>query len=162
MLTNLTPIPQELERRAAISKEHGFPYTPQSDPSLIVETGIYRSACDFNFAEPEFEETQNLSFDDRYGFFPDIGGKSTYGVADSIEQIKEYYREEIADLKNKYAIAVTPVFQERENRGKGGGWRWHKWGPYIGKLEPQCEYLDDEDFGEGFKYILTFSIYRIK
>ena len=87
--------------------------------------------------------------------------KNTYGVADNIEQIKEFYKKQIKDKKNKYVIAVTPVFQEKENKGKGGGWRWHKWGEYIGKLNSQCEYLDDEEFGDDFQYILVFDIYLV-
>lgn len=53
-------------------------------------------------------------------------------------------------------------YRNLENRGKGGGWRWHKWGTYIGTLDPQCEYLDDEDFGEDFKYVLCFHLYHVK
>lgn len=66
---------------------------------------------------------------------------SQYGVADNIEQIKEYYKEWID--KSIWVIAITPVFQDKNHAGKGGGWRWHKWGNYIGKLNPQCEYLDN-------------------
>ena len=33
------------------------------------------------------------------------------------------------------------------------GWRWHKWGPYIGTQDPQCEYLADEpEIKEVFVY----------
>jgi hypothetical protein len=35
MLVNLTPIKEEIERRYAISKEHKFEYTPQSDPKFF-------------------------------------------------------------------------------------------------------------------------------
>jgi len=161
MLVNLTPIKEEEERRAQIAKEHKFDYTPQSDPRFLMETGIYQSSCPFNFPEDEFEELQKLSWDDKYKIFPDYA-KGTYGVADDIEQIKEYYKEEVADPDNKYMIEITAVYQKKENAGVGGGWRWHKWGEYIGKLDPQCEYLDDEDFGPDFKYILTYTIYKIK
>jgi len=82
-------------------------------------------------------------------------------VADSIDQIKEYYKEEIEDTEKKYIITATPVFQEKENKGKWGGWRWHKWGEYIGKLEPKCEYLDDEEFGDDFQYVICFHLYQI-
>lgn len=161
MLVNLTPIPEELDRRQKIAEEHGFEYIPQSDSQWIQEVGIYQSSSPFNFPEDEFEELQKLSWDDRYKIFPDFS-KNTYGVADSIEQIKEYYKEEIGDPEAKYTIHVTPVFQDRSNKGKGGGWRWHKWGPYIGNLNPQYEYLDDEEFGDNFQYVLTFGIYKLK
>lgn len=160
MLANPTPIEAEQQRCEKIALEHNFLYNRQSDPQFLLETGIYRSAFAFNFPEQEFEELRSLSFDDRYGIFPNHE-KSTYGVADNIEQIKEYYRSEIDDPDKKYMISVTPVGQDKENRGKGGGWRWHKWGPYIGKLEPQCEYLDDEDFGDDFQHVLTFQLYSL-
>lgn len=160
MLVNLTPIQTEIERRKQIAKEHNFEYVPQSDPQWIKEIGIYQSSSPYNFPEDEFEELQKLTWDDRYKIFPNYE-KITYGVADSVEQIKEYYKEEISDVNKKYVIALTPVCQEKENKGKGGGWRWHKWGEYIGKLNPQCEYLDDEDFGDNFEYVLTFTLYAV-
>ena len=161
MLVDLTPIKEEQDRRKGIAKEHNFEYLSQDDKSLKQETGIYQCAFSFNFSEDEFEELQKLSWDDRYKIFPNFE-KITYGVADNIEQIKDYYKEEVGDKKKKYSICVTPVWQEKENKGKGGGWRWHKWGEYIGKLNPQFEYLDDEDFGEDFEYVLTFTLYAVK
>ena len=161
MLVNLTPIESEIKRRSDIAKENNFEYTPQSDQKYIQEVGIYQSSFPFNFPEDEFEELKKLNWDDRYKIFPNYE-KITYGVADNIEQIKEYYNEEVADTEKKYCLAFTPVWQEKENKGKGGGWRWHKWGEYIGKLNPQCEYLDDEDFGDDFQYVITFNLYAVK
>lgn len=160
MLVNLTPIEEEIERRKQIAEENDFEYTPQSDPKYLQEVGIYQSSYPFNFPEDEFEELQKLTYDDRYKIFHNYE-KITYGVADNIDQIKEYYKEEIADANKKYVISLTPVWQEKENKGKGGGWRWHKWGEYIGKLNPQCEYLYDEEFGETFEYVLTFTLYAV-
>jgi hypothetical protein len=161
MLVNLTPIESEIIRRTNIAKENNFEYTPQSDPKFLQEIGIYQSSFPFNFPEDEFEELKNLSYDDRYKIFENYD-KITYGVADTIEQIKEYYKEEVESKNDKYCLALTPVWQEKENKGKGGGWRWHKWGEYIGKLNPQCEYLDDEEFGDDFQYVITFTLYKIK
>jgi hypothetical protein len=159
MLVDLTPIKKEQERRRVIAKEHNFEYLPQDDKSLRQETGIYQCAFAFNFSEDEFEELQKLSWDDRYKIFTNFE-KQTYGVADNIEQIKEYYKEEVLDKTKKYAICITPVWQDQQS--SKDGWRWHKWGGYIGKLNPQYEYLYDEDFGEDFEYILTFTLYIVK
>jgi hypothetical protein len=159
MLVDLTPIKEEQERRRGIAKEHNFEYLPQDDKSLKQETGIYQCAFAFNFSEDEFEELQKLSWDDRYKIFPNFE-KQTYGVADNVEQIKEYYKEEVFDKTKKYAICVTPVWQDQQS--EKDGWRWHKGGRYIGKLNPQCEYLYDEDFGEDFEYVLTFTLYAVK
>lgn len=161
MLVNLTPITEEQDRRKGLAKEHKFKYVPQDDKSLLQEVGIYQCSFAFNFSEAEFEETKQLSWEDRYKIFPDFE-KNTYGVADNVEQIKKYYKDQVEDPEKKYAICVTPVWQEKENAGNGGGWRWHKWGEYIGELNPQYEYLDDEDFGDDFEYVLVFTIYKIK
>jgi hypothetical protein len=32
----------------------------------------------------------------------------------------------------------------KANQPKEDGWRWRKWGQYIGALEPTCEYIADE------------------
>ncbi len=161
MLSNLTPDTKEIERRIKVSKEKGFRYTPQNDPKWILETGIYQSSFAFNFPKEEFLELQNLTWEDEYKIFPNYS-KAVYGVADNVNQIKEYYKEEIEDPKVKYAIGITPVEQNKENAGKGGGWRWHKWGKYIGELNPQYEYLDDEEFGDDFQYVLVFQLYKLK
>lgn len=61
----------------------------------------------------------------------------------------------------KFAVGFNPIEQDPEN--PGGGWRWHKWGSYIGKHDVQYEYLDDEDLSDiGQNYILCFHIYEFK
>lgn len=169
MLVNLTPNWKEIERRIAIAKEHFFEHIPQCDERLMqYGVGIYQCNVDFNFSHEEFLEfdidkgIHNVPFDQSFKVFAPTYHKAQYGVADSIEQIKEYFKEEIEDLNRKYFITVTPVFQDKDNKGKGGGWRWHKWGEYIGKLNPQYEYLDDEDFGDDFKYVICFHLYEVK
>ena len=148
MLVNLTPNLKEIERRLAVAKEHNFTYIPQTDSTFLVETGIYRDNFDFNFSEDDsIEELERIS---------------DYGVADNVEQIKTYFNKYINNLTEKYIISITPVFQHKENKGEWSGWRWHKWGEYIGTLNPQCEYLDDEEFGENFQYVLCFNIYKVK
>ena len=167
MLIDLTPIDSEVPRCTKILKEELniddndlWKYI-QSDPKLHEETGIYWTLLNFGFNF--FEETSNgkLKIEDEFWYDStnDIG---SYGVADNLEQIKNYYKQQIEDPDKKYFISVAPIFQEKENFGKGGGWRWHKWGPYIGNLNPKCEYLDDEDFGEDFQgYVLVFNCYKL-
>jgi hypothetical protein len=169
MLVNLTPNQKEIERRRAVAEKHLFPYTPQCDASLMQHgDGFYQCNFDFNFSHEEFLEfdidkgVHNIPYDQCFEVFAPTYHKSQYGVADSVEQVKEYFKEEIEDPNRKYFITATPVFQNKENRGKGGGWRWHKWGEYIGLLNPQCEYLDDEDFGDDFEYVICFHLYEVK
>jgi len=176
MLVNLTPNQEEIERRMQIAKQNNFKYIPQSDPKWLIETGIYRSSVPFNFPEEEFVETlDGYDYDEK---LYDINKKENetmrqfnernlenwipqYGVADSIEQIKEFYAKQINDKKQKFIISVSPVYQDKENKGKGGGWRWDKWGKYIGNLNPKCEYLDDEEFGDDFQHLVCFNLYAI-
>ena len=169
MLVDLTPIESEKERcidilksELGISDSEIWKYI-QSDPKLHEETGVYWTLL--NFGMNFFKETK-----DRLGFKNEFWHEwldediciGSYGVADNIDQIKEYYKRQIEDPDNKYFIAISPIFQDKDHAGKGGGWRWHKWGPYIGKLNPQYEYLDDEEFGEDFQgYVLVFHCYKL-
>lgn len=84
-----------------------------------------------------------------------------YGVADNASQVLNYYDklvEKHFEYMNdrKFVILLTPIF--KEDQPKNGGWRWHKWGQYIGKYNPQCEYLYDED---GIDYVYVFNILEI-
>lgn len=169
MLVNLTPNLKEIERRRKIAQENGFEFIPQNDPRLMqYGDGIYQCNIDFNFGLNEFMEFDpekgmfRIPFEQAYESFRPTYHKAQYGVADSVEQLKEYFREEIQDPDRKYFLTLTPVFQDKENKGKGGGWRWHKWGEYIGNLNPRCECLDDEDFGDDFQYVICFHLYELK
>lgn len=76
-----------------------------------------------------------------------------YGVCDSWEQIVEECPRLQAD-REPYVIRITPVV-----KGDNGGWRWHKWGPYIGVHSPEYEYLDDEP---AIEKVYTFSIHLLR
>lgn len=56
-----------------------------------------------------------------------------------------------------YFIRFTPVFNH--HNGAIGGWRWRKWGTYLGKHTPQYEYLDEE---ENIDYVLLWHLYPLK
>lgn len=164
MLVDLTPNFEEIERRTQVAIEHNFLdlYVPQYHKQWKQGVGVYQCNFPHHFSYDEFMEFKDMpcfSYDQSFGF---LGGKKVYSVADNLEQILRFYKKEIEDPDNKYVITLTPVFQEKENRGKGGGWRWHKWGKYIGKLKRKCEYLDDEDFGDDFKYVICFHIYKVR
>lgn len=176
MLVNLTSNIEEIERRKIVAKEHNFKFIPQSDHKWLQGIGIYQSSFPFNFPEEEFiEKLDGYNYIEKlyetnkkegetllqYYFRTLKNQVPQFGVADNIKQIKEFYKKQIKDKKTKFIISVTPVTQDKENKGKGDGWRWNKWGKYIGKLDSKCEYLDDEEFGEDFKYILCFHLYLV-
>lgn len=84
---------------------------------------------------------------------PKLPIEPTSGVCDSIEQFKE----KIDCNAFKDPVFVSFVQICRAAQSFEGGWRWHKWGPYIGEQKPQCEYLHDEP---NIEEVYTFSIYR--
>lgn len=65
-----------------------------------------------------------------------------FGVADNLDQIKNYFKNVIGNPDVNFVIAFTRI--KKESQPKEGGWRWCKWGDYIGDKTPQCEYLADE------------------
>ena len=79
-----------------------------------------------------------------------------YGVADSIEQVIERWPFLVQD-EHRYLISYMTV--RHEDEPDRGGWRWHKWGPYIGTQDPQYEYLADES---GIEQVICFHIYQYK
>ena len=91
-------------------------------------------------------------WDERPGF---AGGRAPYGVSDDVEQILEYIPELENDSERTFVLFVTVV--RRADQESTGGWRWHKWGEYIGKHEPKHEYLyDEKDIDE----VLCWHVYE--
>lgn len=131
-----------------------------------IEPGIYQSGLNFEYEissysdmesyasyEPLNKEGKPIESKD----WKDImEGISPYGVADNIDQIKERFKDMI-DSDNPLIISVTEM--KKKNQPEDGGWRWHKWGEYIGKQEPQSEYLYDEP---NIDSVYVFHVYAIR
>lgn len=84
--------------------------------------------------------------------YPNIDGyHSGYGVCDTIDQWMEHYYESVIESPRKFCVALTKV--RKVDQPTDGGWRWHKWGSYIGSKNPQYEYLyDEKDIDEVYCY----------
>lgn len=67
---------------------------------------------------------------------------SEYMVCDNVEQALEYWKGAVENPDHKYVISLMPV--RKKDEPESDGWRWHKWGQYIGTQNAQCEYLFDE------------------
>ena len=67
---------------------------------------------------------------------------SSYGVSDNVEQVLEYYKNVINNPNEEVVISFFKI--NKCDEPVTGGWRWHKWGQYIGTKNPQHEYLYDE------------------
>lgn len=113
-------------------------------PSVEIIPGIYQINS--------FGGTYILSDFERYPTL-DIG---PYGVCDSYEQILEQCPELVDSTDREFVITLTPVV--KADQPAEGGWRWHKWGDYIGNLDPQYEYIYDEPFIEK---VYCYHIYEL-
>lgn len=78
--------------------------------------------------------------DETHGYF------HCYGVCDSPEQLLELVGDALKADERQFVLSFTHVPKEPGE----GGWRWHKWGPYIGTGLITMEYLADEhEFDDG-------------
>jgi hypothetical protein len=78
---------------------------------------------------------------------------SSYGVCDSPEQILERFPR-LATIPERLLITINEV--RKEHQPDHDGWRWHKWGEYIGNKEIMHEYLADED--DSIESVFTYQI----
>lgn len=85
--------------------------------------------------------------------------KVDYGVADNVQQILEYYADEVSDDNpDHYVISLRRIVKAEEP--ERGGWRWHKWGRYIGTKTPMHEYIHDE--GDEIEGVFCFHLLRLE
>jgi hypothetical protein len=110
-----------------------------------------------NWAEAKTGLNHKDNFEELIRYYRDL--KEFYGVADSVEQIINHpeYKKQFIDSEDKFVLCVTPIY--REHQPKHGGWRWHKWGEYIGDHEIQCEYLYNE---KDIDVVYVFHFYNIQ
>jgi len=117
----------------------------KSDKIENTSTGIYH-LNHFNFRD-------DVNLQETYiNEYPEITG-----VCDTPEQALEKNSTLIMDTDNQYCICYVKIVKSEEPAQ--GGWRWKKWGKYIGNKNPQHEYLYDE--GEEFEVIYWFAIYGV-
>lgn len=114
-----------------------------------IEKGIYEVGhFNFNFCilDYSYENIEELPF---------IDGLNPFGVCDHYSQILEK-SSEIKNSNRKFVISITPIL--KQNQPKEGGWRWHKWGPYIGTQTQTTEYLHDEP---EIEKVYVFHVYEL-
>jgi hypothetical protein len=88
--------------------------------------------------------------------FPEFADyRSSYGVCDNVEQIKQHYPD-VFESTRKFVVCMTPIIHAEETEQD---FRWHKWGPYIGNHKPQHEYLFDE---VGIEQVFVFRILEVQ
>ena len=102
-----------------------------------------------------YGEDGRASIEFQYPEFEDI---NCYGVCDTPQQFMEDYGKVLKDDERTFIVTFCKIEKDPENKGKGGGWRWHKWGPYVGHGIPTTEYLDDEESFDAGVYV--YHIYQ--
>lgn len=100
----------------------------------------------------EVTQIEAASWWDEYGKRPE-----DFGVCDNWEQITSKWPE-ITSSERRFVVGLGKVSKSAQS--PSGGWRWHKWGDYIGTKDPQHEYLYDE--GPEIESIYTFHIYEVR
>jgi hypothetical protein len=92
----------------------------------------------------------------KWGSYPGLpGDHNAYGVCDSPDQFMKVLGPVLAIGPRQYVVSFVQL--KKADEPSEGGWRWHKWGPYIGEQDPQCEYLYDEPVIEE---VWTYHIYE--
>jgi hypothetical protein len=133
-----------------IAEMHG-----QTKTVLKIAKGYYMSCLNFDRVVEQFL-VRHQYFDGGYDEIPEV---PCYGVCDTPQQFIDRYGEALEAHEANYVVGFAHVRKNPEDAGKGGGWRWHKWGDYIGTREHRCEYLDDEDGFEAGVYL--FKVVRV-
>ena len=82
---------------------------------------------------------------------------NSYGVCDSPEQFFGHALGKWIEASEKYyVVSFTKI--TKASQPAQGGWRWHKWGPYIGVHEPECEYIYDE--GDEIQEVYCYHVFE--
>lgn len=79
-----------------------------------------------------------------------------YGVCDNPQQLLARAPWLETDERR---FVVSFVKLDKADEPPEGGWRWRKWGEYIGTQSPQCEYLADEP---EIETVYTYHIYEVE
>jgi len=80
-----------------------------------------------------------------------------YGVSDNVDQILNKHKDLVKDKSTLCFLWLTLV--KKSEQSSSGGWRWCKWGEYIGDYEIQCEYLYDES---EIDEVIAYSFYEVE
>jgi hypothetical protein len=123
------------------------------EPSISLNLNLHLEFSGYEFNQYPFEP--NWQDDTAVRAWAQDDHVADYGVCDRWEQIVEQWPQ-ILSSERRFVISVTPV--RRSDQPDRGGWRWHKWGDYIGTHEPQEEYLYDE---VGIDQVWCFHIIEI-
>lgn len=152
------------------------PSTTKTYFGIRIEPGLYHS----NRMKVFLQECTSHEFVDSYSMFSSFGSILTakeqevmiekndythysthplgsYGVADNYTQVLARYASVLMHPEYDLVFEYRPV--RKADQPEEGGWRWHKWGEYIGTHQPSQEYLyDEKDIDE----LITFHVHILR
>lgn len=94
------------------------------------------------------EEWESFCDNDNY--------RDNYGVCDNHKQVLKEYPELTESPDRNFVVLMTPILKSEQSEKYG--WRWHKWGEYIGDMNPSHEYLYDEP---DIEKVYVYHIYEV-
>ena len=160
MLVDVDPLydsPEKIQKMPQAAQDFWKTLSPESQSHLIpvrIEQGIWEGGLnpthlveasnlhEFVMSMGNLYQTHDDTRDG-WTIMKESGFLSAYGVCDGIQNLLTH--PQYADILNgsrQFTVFMTEIRREHE---EPGGWRWHKWGPYIGSQEPTTEYLYDEE-----------------
>jgi hypothetical protein len=83
-----------------------------------------------------------------------IGDHYSYGVCDSAEQLLAAIPE-IQNSDDEFIVTLTAI--NKADQPPKDGWRWEKWGEYVGTQKPQADYLYNEP---QIERVFVYHIYK--
>lgn len=149
---------EQINRFIEVYKEYGVELTSEQVRSLLtpvkIDRGLYSSpegvGLNFDFCLPNVEmdvgyppqpQAPGIWYQYSFDLYKTTGHESN-GVCDSPEQFMEKIGKILDTLPDEYVVGFDKI--SKKDQPPEGGWRWHKWGEYIGDQNPQYEYLYDE------------------
>jgi hypothetical protein len=112
------------------------------------------------FQISHFSSNDLLKEWEHYPEFPDVDTdegsiyRSSRGVCDNVDQVLRLYPE-LESSERQFIVTLTAI--ERATQPRSGGWRWSKWGEYIGTQKPENDYIYDDRHIDG---VHVFHIYE--
>lgn len=122
---------------------------------IRLKRGIYLTNLNF---EHDLEEISNIKidYDHMYqsfspkswedvksGKFDLATSRENFGVCDNYKQILKRYPE-LKHSDRNFIVSLTPI--KKSDEPSNYGWRWEKWGKYIGHQKVVATYLANEPF----------------
>ena len=82
---------------------------------------------------------------------------SPYGLCDNYHQVLEHYKDsKFISSNEKWCLLLSPIF--RKDQAEHGGFRYHKWGEYIGNQNPTHVYLYDD---KHIDMVISYHFYKM-